>query len=75
MKYLGSQGQLKLAGQRWEISKALAREPVRLVRIGERILIYYCNSLLKEIDTLAQNLTTVRSWAQPNCKGCHDNAV
>lgn len=75
VKYLGSQGQLKLAGQRWEISKALAREPVRLVRIGERILIYYCNSLLKEIDTLAQNLTTVRSWAQPNCKGCHDNAV
>ncbi|MGA7558485.1 MAG: hypothetical protein WCF61_17060 [Terriglobales bacterium] len=26
---LGSQGQLQLDGRRWEISKALAREPVR----------------------------------------------
>jgi hypothetical protein len=33
VKQLGSQGQLKLDGQRWEISKALARERVRLVRI------------------------------------------
>jgi transposase InsO family protein len=65
VKHLGSQGQLKLDGQRSEISKALAREPVRLVRIGERILIYYCHSLLKKIDTLAQHLTTVRCWTQP----------
>jgi hypothetical protein len=56
---LGSQGQLKLDGQRWEISKALARERVRLVRIADRILVYYCNSLLKEIDILARRLSTV----------------
>jgi transposase InsO family protein len=75
VKALGSQGQLKLDGQRWEISKALARERVRLVRIADRILVYYCNSLLKEIDILAQRLSTVGPWTQPNCKGCHDNAV
>src|SRR5712692_11896547 len=73
VKQLGSQGQLKLDGQRWEISKALARERVRLVRITDRILVYYCNSLLKEIDVLAQRLCTVERWTQPNCKGCRDN--
>lgn len=72
---LGSHGQLKLNGQRWEISKALARERVRLVRTEGRILVYYCNSLLKEIDVLAQHLTTVEHWTQPNCKGCPDNAL
>jgi hypothetical protein len=32
---------------------------VRLVRIADRILVYYCNSLLKEIDILARRLSTV----------------
>ena len=75
VQQLGSQGQLKLDGQRWEITKALAREPVRLVRLPGRILVYYCNSLLKEIDILAQRLSTAERWTQPNCKGCLDNAV
>jgi transposase InsO family protein len=65
VRALGSQGQLRLHGQRWEISQALAREPVRLVRISNRILVYYCNSLLKEIDLLAQRLSTIERWAQP----------
>jgi transposase InsO family protein len=75
VKSLGSQGQLKLHGQRWEISKALARERVRMVRSGERILVYYCNSLLKEIDIPAQRISTLAPWTPPNCKGCPDNAV
>ena len=65
VRALGSQGQLRLHGQRWEISQALAREPVQLVRISNRILVYYCNSLLKEIDLLAQRLSTIERWAQP----------
>jgi len=72
---LGSQGQLKLDGQRWEISKALARERVQLVRIHERILVYYCNSLLKEIDVRAQRLSTIKRWTQPNCKVSLDNTL
>src|SRR5882672_4733030 len=70
---MGSRGQLKLDGQRWEISKALARERVQLVRIHERILVYYCNSLLKEIDVRAQRLSTIKRWTQPNCKVSLDN--
>ena len=65
IKALGSQGQLRHNGQRWEISKALARERVQLVHISDRILVYYCNSLLKEIDIPAQRLSTVQRWTQP----------
>jgi len=72
---MGSRGQLKLDGQRWEISKALARERVQLVRIHERILVYYCNSLLKEIDVRAQRLSTIKRWTQPNCKVSLDNTL
>jgi transposase InsO family protein len=75
VKRLGGQGQLKLQGARWEISQALAGEWVQLVRIADRILVYYCNSLLKEIDVAAQRCTTVPRWTQPNCKGCPDNTV
>ena len=62
---LGTQGQLKLGGRRWEISQALAGEPVRLLRLADRILVYYCNSLLKELDITVQRSTSVQRWAQP----------
>jgi hypothetical protein len=81
VKRLGTQGQLKLDGQRWEISQALAGERVRLLRSEHRILVYYCNSLLKELDLIAQHSTPVKGCAHPKtvkhvlitrCKGCRD---
>lgn len=75
LKTLDTQGKMRLDGRRWEISQALAGEQVRLIRIADRILIYYCNSLLKEFDVGLQHSTTVERWTQPNCKGCPDNAV
>jgi transposase InsO family protein len=75
LQRLGSRGQLHFDGRRWDISQALAREQVQLVRIADRILVYYCNSLLKELDVTAQRSTTLAPWTQPNCKGCPDNAV
>lgn len=75
VKALDTQGKIRLDGRRWEISRALAGERVRLIRIADRILVYYCNSLLKEFVAGAQRSTTVERWTQPNCKGCPDNAV
>ena len=46
----GGQGQLCVAGRRWEISRALAGEWVKLVRLEERIRVYYCRSLVRELD-------------------------
>jgi transposase InsO family protein len=73
---LGANGQLKLQRRWWQVSEALAYEPVQLVRVEERVLVYYCQSLLREIDLADQRSTPVERWSQPsNCKGCGGNAV
>ncbi len=69
-------GQLKLEGRRWQVSEALANERVQLVRVEQRVLVYYCQSLIREIDLADQRSTAVERWSQPsNCKGCAGNEV
>jgi transposase InsO family protein len=65
VKKLGSQGKLTIDGYRWSISKALAGEWVELKRTRDRILVYYCNSLIRELEPAAQRSTAVERWAQP----------
>jgi transposase InsO family protein len=43
-------GTLYVAGHNWFISRALAGEWVQLVRIDQRILVYYCRTLIRELD-------------------------
>jgi transposase InsO family protein len=73
---LGANGQLKLQGRWWQVSGALAGEAVQVVRVEDRALVYYCQSLIREIDLAEQRSTAVEHWSQPsNCKGCGGNAV
>ena len=76
---LSSAGQLRVEGRRWEISNALAGERVQLLRIGERILVYYCRSLVRELDPLHQRSTAVDRWwsgrGPEKCKGCPETDV
>ncbi len=58
---LSSQGQLQLA-RRWEISRALAGERVRVVRLEQRVLVYYCRSVVRELDLFTQRSTAVDLW-------------
>jgi hypothetical protein len=62
VRRLGTAGQLTVKGRRWEISKALAGEWVQLIRMGERILVYYCRSLVRELDPPHQRSTAVDRW-------------
>jgi len=63
---LADQGQLNLSGRRWEISRALAGEWVKLIRLDGRILVYYCRSLVRELDLTQQRSTAVdRCWDLP----------
>jgi transposase InsO family protein len=48
---LAGDGQLNWLGRRWEISKALRRQPVGLELIGSRALVYFCRTPLRELDT------------------------
>ena len=52
-------GQLTLNGRRWQVAGALASEPVRLVRIEQRILVFYRNTLVRELDLVLQASTSV----------------
>jgi hypothetical protein len=55
---LGGEGQLNWQGQRWEISRALRGQLVGLERMGDRVLVHFCNIALREIDLgTRQNVT------------------
>jgi len=57
-----SQGKLTLAGQNWKIGLALAGEWVEVVRLESRCQVYYCTTLIREIDLGIQRLTMVERW-------------
>jgi hypothetical protein len=43
-------GKLTLAGRNWQISYVLAGEWVQVVKLGERLQLHYCSTLVREID-------------------------
>jgi transposase InsO family protein len=53
------QGKIEVQGQKWKISKALCGEWVRLERLDERVLVYYCATLFREIDVVRRCSTIV----------------
>ena len=62
VRQVAPQGQLNLEGRRWDISRALAGQRVQLIRVEERILVYYCRSLVRELDLVSQRSTAVDRW-------------
>jgi len=52
-----SSGKLDAYGGRWFISRALCGERVQLERVDSRALVYYCRTLIRELDL--QHGTTV----------------
>ena len=67
MVKVDSTGKVKLSGENWKVSKAIAGEWVNLVRIENRVLVYYCTTLIREIDLGIQRSTMVERWIpEPN---------
>jgi len=62
VRKLSAHGRLQLAGNGWEISRALAGEWVQVVRVDGRSLVYYCRSLVRELDLVTQRSTAVDRW-------------
>lgn len=61
---IDGEGKIKLHQQHWFISQALSGEHVQLVTIESRVLVYYCRTLIRELDPLNQQSTIVnRSFA------------
>ncbi|HXH50486.1 MAG TPA: IS481 family transposase [Terriglobia bacterium] len=47
---LDGKGKMDAYGIRWTISRALCGERVHLERVGPRVLVYYCHTLIRELD-------------------------
>ena len=58
-----AQGKIEVQGGKWKISKALCGEWVRLVEIDQRVLVYYCATLFREMDLGLQCSTIVEHWS------------
>jgi transposase InsO family protein len=58
------QGRLDIEGRKWKISRALAGEYVRIERIQQRLLVYYCNSVVRELNCTTQRSTIVDCWLE-----------
>ena len=59
---IDAQGKLDLQGRKWRISKALAGEYVHLLPVERRLLVFFCSTLLREIDPAIQQSTIVDRW-------------
>jgi hypothetical protein len=62
MHQLTSHGVLHLRGRRWPISRTLGGEQVQIIRIAQRIEVFYRHTLLREIDLASQGSTAVEPW-------------
>jgi len=59
---LDGEGKLKTCGSHWNISKALRGEWVQLEQVQQRVLVYYCRTLIRELDLENQRSTAVQRW-------------
>ena len=59
---VGSDGKVRAKGHNWKINKALAGEWVQLVPTGPRWMVFYCATLIREIDPRIQCSTIVEHW-------------
>lgn len=59
-----SQGKLDAFGARWRIGRALRGEWVQLERVQQRVLVYYCQTLVRELDLQTQSSSVVQRWVR-----------
>ena len=53
------QGTIDIQGRRWRISKTLAGERVHIQPVEQRYLVYYCATLVRELDPETSRSTIV----------------
>jgi transposase InsO family protein len=56
------QGKLDIGAQKWRVSKTLAGEWVQVMRVERRMLVFYCNTLVRELDPESQRSNIIERW-------------
>ncbi len=59
VRKLDGEGKLGLQGHNWNISRSLAGEQVQIVPVEHRLLVFYCQTLIRELDLKTQRSTIV----------------
>ncbi|MFZ1085278.1 MAG: IS481 family transposase, partial [Terracidiphilus sp.] len=59
LRKVNTEGDIYINDTPWKVSKALRREMVQIQRLDQRILVFYCKTLVREIDLSAQRSTAV----------------
>src|SRR5258708_16377527 len=59
---VSSQGSLDAYQIRWRIARALAGEWVQLERVVHRVLVFYCRTLIRELDLQTRSSILVQRW-------------
>jgi transposase InsO family protein len=62
VRRLDADGKVNAFGRTWNIGQGLRREWVQLLRLDDRVQVYYCRSLLRELDLATQRSTSVERW-------------
>jgi transposase InsO family protein len=62
VRKVDSCGKLRVKGRSWNIGKALCGEWVQLEAAEDRLLVYYCRTLIRELDFRSQRSTAVERW-------------
>ncbi len=57
-----SQGKLDIRDTRWRIGRALAGEWVQILEVEQRIQVYYCHTLIRELQPSIHRSTIVERW-------------
>ena len=56
------QGKLDLRNTKWRIGRALAGEWVQVLEVEQRLQVYYCNTLIRELEPAIHRSTIVERW-------------
>jgi hypothetical protein len=62
MLKVDSRGKLEIKGQKWKVSKALSGECVQVVSVEQRMMVFYCATLVRELDPATQRSAIVERW-------------
>ncbi len=62
VRRLDADGKMNAFGRSWNIGQGLRREWVQLLRLEHRVQVYYCRTLVRELDLAIQRSTSVERW-------------
>ena len=62
LRKVDADGKLQLDGRQWHFSRALSGQSVQVVSLDHRVLVYYCNTVIRELDLTTGKSVLLNRW-------------